>query len=275
MATTTRAPRTPAATKEAAAKTTAKKATPGKAPAKKTPAKQTPAKKTTARKAAAKATGNTTTKAATTAARTKPTPAAVKKTTVRPEFITHKMITAHYQARLHGLPTRNIRDWKELPTGVAAIHFPSGARLDHTPKDDAPFHANTPCPGGSIHRQPIRTSTDLANAEKTAKNCTEHAATAAAANIAVTRVTPTTEPAKNANGTERQDHESGRRVPTWDRPDLPGDAITKTIPVPAEPVHRATASAADTQPMSKQAITDGLAARATDTETAKEHPDHA
>jgi len=154
----------------------AKKATPRKTAKKATPPKgtQAPAKKTTTRKAtAAKATGTATTKATTSSARTAKTPPAVKKSTIRPEFITHKMITAHYQARLHGLPTRNIRDWRELPAGIAAIHFPSGARLDHTPKDDAPFHANTPCPQGVIHRQGIRTIDDLKHAEADAKACTD------------------------------------------------------------------------------------------------------
>jgi hypothetical protein len=165
------------ARKTAAAKDTAppaeKKATSRRAPAKRAAAEKAPAKKTPARKTAATEPGKATKKATTSAARTKTTPAAVKKTSAWPEFITHKMITAHHQARLRGLPTRNIRDWRDLPDGTAAIHFPSGARLDHTPTEDAPFHANTPCPAGSIHRHPVRTPADLADAEKAAKDCTD------------------------------------------------------------------------------------------------------
>jgi hypothetical protein len=164
------------ARKTAAAKDTSppatKKATPRRAAAKRAPAEKAPAKKTTTRTTAAQDPGKATKKATTTAARTKAA-AAVKKTSVWPEFITHKMITAHYQACLHGLPTRNIRDWRELPTGIAAIHFPSGARLDHTPADDAPFHANTPCPQGVTHRHPVRTIADLKDAEGIAKACTD------------------------------------------------------------------------------------------------------
>jgi hypothetical protein len=256
------------ARKTAAAKDTAppaeKKAPSRRAPAKRAAAEKAPAKKTPARKTAATEPGKATKKATTSAARTKTTPAAAKKASAWPEFITHKMITAHHQARLRGLPTRNIRDWRDLPDGTAAIHFPSGARLDHTPTEDAPFHANTPCPAGSIHRHPVRTPADLADAEKAAKDCTEHTATAAAVNIAVTRVNPTPEPTEAA---------SCRRIPTWAL-QLPGDGpITKTIPIPEEPVVRATASAAQTQPMPLNDIADGLAARTADSEQPKEHPE--
>jgi hypothetical protein len=89
-----------------------------------------------------------------------------------PEFITHAMITAHYQARLHNLPTRSIRDWRHLPNGGAVLPFPSGARLDHTPTADAPFHANTPCHSGGTHRDPVHGPHDLTAAEARANTCT-------------------------------------------------------------------------------------------------------
>jgi hypothetical protein len=58
--------------------------------------------------------------------------------------------------------------------------------------------------------------------------------------------------------------------PTWARPDLLGDQITETIPVAPAALNRATASAADTQPI-PTVDTDALTARA-DAETPKEHP---
>jgi hypothetical protein len=226
MATST-TPRTrkTAAPKDQASKPAAKKATTRKAAASKaTPANHTkaPAKKATPRRTAAKDTGSATKKATTSAARTKATKPAVKKSSAWPEFITHKMITAHHQARIHGLPTRNIRDWKELPTGIAAIAFPSGARLDHTPTEDAPFHANTPCPQGVTHRQGIHTVDDLKAAEATAKAC------------------------EDWHGESKPQHLSAR-------------------------LSVAKKAAAETQPMSTQAIADHIAKQLADQQP-KEHP---
>jgi len=266
----TAAPRTPSTpdekkgpTKRAASARTPRKTAGGQAAGTKAPAKTT-ARKTTARKTAAAEPGKATKKATTSAARAKTTQAAAKKATAWPEFITHKMITAHYQARLHRLPVRNIRDWRELADGTAALHFPSGARLDHTPTEDAPFHANTPCPYGSLHRHPVRTGADLEAAEKIAKACTDHAGSAQAASIAITRVLPAAAPAENTDKPEPQPrHDGGRRpIPSWAQ-QLPGeDAITETIPVPEEPVARAAASAADTHSMSIAEIYEGLVTRA-------------
>jgi hypothetical protein len=231
------------------------------APANKPAAKKTPARKTTAGTTTATSRTTRTRPAKATLPPVKPTPttppkttakkaatrAAVKKTSPWPEFITHKMITAHYQAQLHGLPTRNIRDWRELPAGIAAIHFPSGARLDHTPTADAPFHANTPCPQGVIHRHPVRTIADLKDAENIAKACTDwHGA-----------------PAALALGTGL------KRAKTT-------AADTQPIPVITKPEQPAGSDVADTQPMSADAISahiaDQLTTRAADVETAKEHP---
>lgn len=246
----TTAARTPATP---AKKTPTKKATGTRTPRTNTTAKaaapKAPAKKTTTRKTAATEPGKATKKATTTAARTKTTPAAVKKATAWPEFITHKMINAHYQARLHGLPTRNIRDWRELPAGIAALHFPSGARLDHTPEQDAPFHALTPCPHGHIHRHPCRTPGDLTQAQQTAKDCTEHAEpgrSGTQVNIAITRVTSSAP--------------------------VPAPSVT-SIPRPlGDQLTHSTTDTTDTQPLSAQEIADTLTARA-DHEQPKGHPE--
>jgi hypothetical protein len=166
-------------------RTTTAPATPAPATAKKTAAKKTRApRKTTAKKAPTPrlSLGKTDTPPAkkTPAKKTAATRAAAKKTaTAWPEFITHKMITAHYQARLHGLPTRNIRDWHEN-RGIATLTFPAGARIDHTPTADAPFHAHTPCKNGGIHYDPIHSPQDLHTAEQAAAACTDrHGAPAA------------------------------------------------------------------------------------------------
>lgn len=221
------------------AETAAEDSTP--ATAKKTAAKKAPARKTTARKtAAATRPARQRTRTATapalslvkpdtappakkTTAKKAVTRAAAKKTSPWPEFITHKAITAHYQARLHGLPTRTIRDWKES-RGTATITFPTGARIDHTPAADAPFHAHTPCKNGGVHYDPIHTLQDLHAAEQAAASCTDrHGA-----------------PAALALGAS---------------------------------LNRAKTTTADTQPMSTDAITEGLAERAADTEQPKEHPE--
>jgi hypothetical protein len=68
--------------------------------------------------------------------------------------------------------------------------------------------------------------------------------------------------------------------PTWARPDLLGDAITETIPVPmpakpralADELTHSTTGTDDTQPLSAQEIADGLTNRA-DQETPKGHPE--
>jgi hypothetical protein len=230
------------------------------APANKPAAKKTPARKTTAGTTTATSRTTRTRPAKATLPPVKPTPttppkttakkaatrAAAKKTAPWPEFITHKMITAHYQAQLHGLPTHNIRDWRET-NGIAAITFPTGARIDHTPTADAPFHAHTPCKNGGIHYDPVRTSTDLNDAATRAQACTDrHGA-----------------PAALALGTGL------KRAKTT-------AADTQPIPVITKPEQPAGSDVADTQPMSADAISahiaDQLTTRAADVETAKEHP---
>lgn len=224
----------PAPANKATAKKTSR--TPGKTTAPKTPQPRLSQVKTDTTPPAKK----TTTKAAATRA-------AAKKAAPWPEFITHKMITAHYQAQLHGLPTRNIRDWRET-NGIAAITFPTGARIDHTPTDDAPFHAHTPCKNGGIHYDPVRTTTDLHNAAARAQACTDrHGAPAALAlGTGLKRAKTTT-------------------------------ADTQPIPVITKPEKPSGDDVADTQPMSADAIAahiaEQLTERAADTETPKEHPE--
>lgn len=228
------------ATKQAA-KRTAKKAA-AKAPGKKPPAKKTASP----------------TKTATTRA-------AAKKATAWPEFITHKAITAHYQARLHNLPTKNIRDWKEN-RGVATITFPSGARIDHTPTGDAPFYAHTPCKNGGVHYDPIRSPQDLHAAEQAAAACTDrHGAPAARAlGSALTRA-KTPPPPPNDTPTPSDDPAPAPAPEPRDR--TLGDTLAHS-----------TGTAAETQPLSADEIGQHIAAQLAeraDLETPKEHPDHA
>ena len=73
-----------------------------------------------------------------------------------------------------------------------------------------------------------------------------------------------------------------RPAPCWAAPHIPGEEpVTASIPVPlpdrraralGDTLTHATTAAADTQPLSKDDITAGLAARAADAETPKEHP---
>lgn len=194
-------------------RTTTAPATPAPATAKKTAAKKTraprktTAKPTTPRPSTVKA--DTTPPAKKTPAKkTAATRAAAKKTAAAwPDFITHKAINAHYQARLHGLPTRNIRDWHEN-RGIATITFPTGARIDHTPTADAPFHAHTPCKNGGIHYDPIHSPQDLHATAQAAASCTDrHGAPAALAlGAGLKRAKDTTADTQSMSTEEIGDH---------------------------------------------------------------------
>lgn len=223
------------------------------------------AKKATAEPATAKKTATRPARKRTTR---KPTsPAAPKLSLVKPRkplpvrdrlFVTDAQIYANHAARNAGLPVHRIREWTDHQDGTATRILTDGYL--HYTHATRTLTWRATCRMGAIHTYTLDSPSTAARARVQAASCEDLHADLS------------TVPPLTAN--EREDL-GLLPTPTWARPELPGDAITKTIPVPAEPVHRATASAADTQPMSKQAITDGLAARATDTETAKEHPDHA
>lgn len=144
------------------------------APAKKATGKKTPAKATAGR-------GTPRTRRTRTAKGTQPKLSLVKApppiSLLKPltardrQFITSKQIAAYHAARTHNLPHGLIRNWTERPDGTVTRSFPSGALLAHTPDDDAPFHAFTPCANGAHHCEPVHTPNDLRTAVARAVHC--------------------------------------------------------------------------------------------------------
>jgi hypothetical protein len=224
-----------------AAKTTAKKTA-------------TPAKKTTA--ARAPRTRKTTTAKKTAPARlslVKPTPALPPRNR---DFITDAQIYATHTAKKAGIPVHRIREWTDHHDGTATRILTDGYL--HYTHNTRTLTWRATCRMGALHTYVLDSPSTAAAARVQAATCEELHAD-------LSTVPPLTADELEAEGL--------LQTPTWARPDQMAGEITATIPVPADPVIRATASAAETQPMSKQAIAEGLAARAAaDTETPKEHP---
>ncbi|MDX3532546.1 hypothetical protein P1P75_40680, partial [Streptomyces sp. ID05-39B] len=139
-----------------------------------------------------------------------------------------------------------VRAWNGSTTTLT-----DGTHITHNPGPDRRFTAQIACRHGAIHGWPITTYTDLREARALTHACER----------------PHTPPTTDTDGTPLN----------WDK------AITRGIhhaPAPKPPavlqlregVRRANAATAETQPLSKDDITAGLAARAADTETPKEHP---
>jgi hypothetical protein len=227
---------------------TAKKTTtadPGPAPAKKTAAR-TPRKRTTARKTAA--------------------PGAPKLSLVKPpkptlptrdrEFVTDAQIYATHAAKRAGIPVHRIREWTDHHDGTATrlltdgyLHYTHATRI---------LTWRATCRMGALHTYLLDSPSIAARARVEAANCEELHAD-------LSTVPPLTADELEDLGL--------LQTPTWARPDHLAGHITATLSIPEEPIHRATSSAADTQPISRDAITQGLAARAAaDSDAPKEHP---
>lgn len=226
-------------TRKAPATTPAPAGTPAKrAAAKKTPAARTPRKRTS------KYTGP---KLSLVKPR-KPLP-------VRdPNWMTDIQGHATLAARIAGITTPYIRQWIDHHDGTATRQLLDGTlHYNHTTRT---LSWQATCLMGAVHTYPIPTPAAAAAARVLAARCTQIHAD-------LSTVPPLTADELEALGL--------LQTPTWARPDLLGDDITQTIPVPDEVLTRATASATDTQPLSHDEIAAGLAARA-DAETPKEHP---
>ncbi|MGV9891670.1 hypothetical protein [Streptomyces sp. NPDC003395] len=209
-----------------------------KTAAKKTTTKKTaPARKTTAKK----------TPAARPAAESPSTAVTLVK---KPQLAVRRrlFVGPHTPAELAAIRAALASAKAQLPVPVRAwtgptAQLPDGTILRHTPtaaptEQDPEFIARIPCPHGALHEYLIHTDRDLTGARAITRTCT----------------TP--------HGGPNADHAITRGV----QPAKPVKVTHLT-----DGIHRATASAADTQPLSRDDITAGLAARA-DTETPKEHP---
>jgi hypothetical protein len=224
-----------------AAKTTAKKTA-------------TPAKKTTAARAPR-------TRKTTTVKKTQPRLSLVKPTPALPprprDFITDAQIYATHHAKAAGIPIHRIREWTDHQDGTATRTLTDGYL--HYTHNTRTLTWRATCRMGALHTYILDSPSTAAAARVQAATCEELHAD-------LSTVPPLTPDELEAEGL--------LQTPTWARPDQLAGEITATIPVPADPVIRATASAADTQPMSTQAIAEGLAARAAaDAEAPREHPE--
>jgi hypothetical protein len=232
--------------------------------------KTTPAQRDTAKTAAKK-----TTTAKKTPSRP-PRRAAAKKTTPRlalvtPEpstteidrrtrdFITDAQIYATHAAKQAGIPVHRIREWTDHQDGTATRALRDGTL--HYTHETRTLTWQTTCRMGAVHTYTLDSRAAAAAARVQAATCEELHAD-------LSNQKPLTANELEAAGL--------LQTPTWARPDILGDDFTDTKVIPDEPINRATASAADTQPLSRQEIAEGIAARtaarAADSDTAKEHP---
>lgn len=222
------------------------------------------AKKTTpapSKKAAARPAGKRTTRKAT-------APGAPKLSLVKPPkpplptrdrlFVTDAQIYANHTARQAGLPTHRIREWTDHNDGTATRTLTDG--FLHYTHPTRTLTWRTTCRMGALHTYILDSPSTAARARVQAASCEELHAD-------LSTVPPLTGNELEALGL--------LQTPTWARKDVIGEPATVSLPVPEEPIHRATSSAADTQPIPLAAITAVLTARAADTETPKEHPGHA
>jgi len=132
--------------------------------------------------------------------------------------------------------------WLAQPNGQAAARLTDGTFLLHTAERAPDFLALIRCPLGTLHAHTIHTAADLAEARAITHACMRQHETDDHHKAITHGVRPTAKPKPSA------------------------------VLALREGVRRAEATKADTQPLSKDDITEGLAARAADLENAKEHP---
>ena len=184
-------------------------------------------------------------------------------------FMTDAQGFATLAARMVGITTVNIRDWRDHRNGTATRPLRDGSTLHYNLKTRT-LTWQAVCRMGAIHQYVLDSHSMACAARLHADACTELHAD-------LSKVPALTTDELEALGL--------LQTPTWARPDLIGDAITETIPVPLpqpEPKPRALADTLahsdnatdETHPMNLNDIAEGLAARAAtaDTEPAKEHP---
>ncbi|MCX4885938.1 hypothetical protein [Streptomyces sp. NBC_00847] len=182
-------------------------------------------------------------------------------------FMTDTQGFATLAARIVGIPTVNIRDWRDHRNGTCTRPLRDGSTL-HYDLTTRTLTWQAVCRMGAVHQYELNSPSMACAARLHADGCTTLHAD-------LSTVKPLTPDELEALGL--------LQTPTWARPDLIGDDFTDTkiVPLPgrepralADTLTHSDTGAAETQPMSKPAIAEGLAARAAaaDTETAKEHP---
>ncbi|MGV9278123.1 hypothetical protein [Streptomyces griseosporeus] len=215
--------------------------------AKKTPAKRTtPARKTTAKRTAPRL------------SLVKPRPALPTRSQ---PWMTDTQGYAVLASRIAGINTTHIQDWRDHHDGTATRPLPDGTHLHYT-LTTRTLRWHAPCPMGATHEYILDTPSAAAAARVHAARCTQP-------HTDLTRIPALTPDELAALGL--------LHTPTWARSDLLGEAPTQSIPVPlpaperalGDQLTRSTHTAADTQPLNRDDIDAGLAARA---EQPKEHP---
>jgi hypothetical protein len=184
-------------------------------------------------------------------------------------FMTDTQGYATLAALMVGITTVHIRDWRDHRNNTCTRKLRDGSTL-HYNLDTRTLTWQAVCRMGAVHQYQLATRSGACAARLHVNACTELHADLS------------TIPALTAD--ELADL-GLLHTPTWAQK-VPGDdPITETIPVPipttvpeprvlADTLAHSDTGTAETQPMSKDAIAEGLAARAAaaDTETAKEHP---
>lgn len=238
--------------------------------AKKTTTQPTPAKKTAARKTTTGASRPTRKRPALKTAAGAPKLSLVKPRKPLPvrdnDWMTDIQGYATCAALIVGIRTENIRDWRDHRDGTATRRLRDGSHL-HYNLASRTLTWQAVCRMGATHQYELASPSMACAARLHAGGCTTLHAD-------LTKVPALTADELEALGL--------LQTPTWAQK-VPGDEpITETIPVPltapapepralGDELTHSTAGVADTQPLSRDEIAEGLAARA-DTETPKEHP---
>lgn len=170
-------------------------------------------------------------------------------------FMTDTQGYATLAACIVGIHTPNIRDWRDHRDNTATRHLRDGSTL-HYNLTTRTLTWQAACRMGATHEYILATPSGACAARLHADACTQLHAD-------LTLIPRLTADELEALGL--------LQTPTWARKDLLGEAPTVSIPVDDEPITQAIASAADTQPMSTQAIADHIAERLA-ADTPKEYP---
>lgn len=182
-------------------------------------------------------------------------------------FMTDTQGFATLAARMVGITTINIRDWRDHRNNTCTRPLRDGSTL-HYDLNTRTLTWQAVCRMGAVHQYELTSHSMACAARLHADACTELHADLS------------TVPALTADELEAL---GLLQTPTWARPDLIGDDFTDTkiVPLPdrepralADTLAHSGSDTAETQPMSTAAIADGLAERAAaaDDETPKEHP---
>lgn len=196
----------------------------------------------------------------------KPAPGTPKLSLVKPRrelpvrdlpFMTDTQGYATLAARMVGILTIRIRDWRDHRDNTCTRQLRDGSTL-HYNLETRTLTWQAVCRMGAVHQYKLDSPSMACAARLHADGCRELHAD-------LSKVPALTADELEALGL--------LQTPTWARPDIIGDDFTdtKVVPLPdqreralADTLAHAAGATDDTQPMSRDAITEGLAQRAAD-----------